>query len=104
MNSPQALAEYADATDVWVCASETLGSRWPYKDYLERGALHVAMVDLSWTGGLTEGRKIASLADTWHIGAHFHQYLHRHPLTIVDKAKEEVLSTDVVVTKFLRLS
>ena len=66
MNSPQALAEFADATDVWVCASETLGSRWPYKDYLERGALHVAMVDLSWSGGLTEGRKIASLADTWH--------------------------------------
>jgi L-alanine-DL-glutamate epimerase-like enolase superfamily enzyme len=24
------------------------------------------MVDLSWAGGLTEGRKIASLADTWH--------------------------------------
>ena len=38
MNSPQALAEYARSTDVWVCASETLGSRWPYKDMLERDA------------------------------------------------------------------
>jgi galactonate dehydratase len=66
MNSPQALAEYARSTDVWVCASETLGSRFPYKEMLERDALHVAMVDLCWTGGLTEGRKIASLADTWH--------------------------------------
>jgi L-alanine-DL-glutamate epimerase-like enolase superfamily enzyme len=65
MNSPQALAEYARSTDVWVCASETLGSRFPYKDMLERDALHVAMVDLCWTGGLTEGRKIAALADTW---------------------------------------
>ncbi|TMH05569.1 MAG: mandelate racemase/muconate lactonizing enzyme family protein [Betaproteobacteria bacterium] len=66
MNSPQALAEYARSTHVWVCASETLGSRWPYKDFLEKDALHVAMVDLCWTGGLTEGRKIASLAETWH--------------------------------------
>jgi L-alanine-DL-glutamate epimerase-like enolase superfamily enzyme len=66
MNSPQALAEYARSTDVWVCASETLGSRWPYKDFLERDALDVAMVDVCWTGGLTEGRKIASLAETWH--------------------------------------
>lgn len=66
MNSPQALAEYARSTNVWVCASETLGSRWPYKDYLDRDALHVAMVDLSWAGGLTEGRKIASLAATYH--------------------------------------
>lgn len=66
MTSPQALAEYARSTDVWVCASETLGSRWPYKDLLERDATHVAMVDLCWTGGLTEGRKIAALAETWH--------------------------------------
>jgi L-alanine-DL-glutamate epimerase-like enolase superfamily enzyme len=65
MTSPQALAEYARSTDVWVCASETLGSRWPYKDLLERDATHVVMVDLCWTGGLTEGRKIAALADTW---------------------------------------
>jgi L-alanine-DL-glutamate epimerase-like enolase superfamily enzyme len=66
ITSPQALGEYADATDVWVCASETLGSRFPYKDMLDRGALDVAMVDICWTGGLTEARKIASLAETWH--------------------------------------
>jgi L-alanine-DL-glutamate epimerase-like enolase superfamily enzyme len=66
MNSAQALAEYAASTDVWVCASETLGSRWPYKDMLERDATHVVMVDLCWTGGLTEGRKIAALAETYH--------------------------------------
>ncbi len=66
MNSPQALAEYARSTNVWVCASETLGSRWPYKDMLERDATHVAMVDICWTGGLTEARKIASLAETFH--------------------------------------
>jgi galactonate dehydratase len=66
MNSPQALAEYARTTNVWVCASETLGSRWPYKEYLDRDAVHVVMADLSWAGGLTEGRKIASMAATYH--------------------------------------
>jgi hypothetical protein len=66
MNSPQALAEYARTTNVWVCASETLGSRWPYKEYLDRDAVHVVMVDLSWAGGLTEGRKIACMAATYH--------------------------------------
>jgi galactonate dehydratase len=66
MNSPQALAEYARSTDVWVCASETLGTRWAYKDYLDRDATHVVMADLCWTGGLTEGRKIAAMADTYH--------------------------------------
>jgi galactonate dehydratase len=66
MNSPQALAEYARSTDVWTCASETLGSRWAYKEYLDRDAAHVVMADLCWTGGLTEGRKIAAMAETYH--------------------------------------
>jgi galactonate dehydratase len=66
MNSPQALAEYAASTTVSVCASETLGSRFPYKDMLDRGAMDIVMVDLCWTGGLTEGRKIAAMAETYH--------------------------------------
>ena len=63
---PEALAELARSTDVWICASETLGSRFPYKDMLDRDAMHVVMADLCWTGGLTEGRKIAALANTYH--------------------------------------
>lgn len=66
MNSPQVLADYAAATTVPVCASETLGSRYPYKDMLDRDAMEIVMVDLCWTGGLTEGRKIAALAETYH--------------------------------------
>ena len=66
MNSSQALAEYARSTHVPVCASETLGSRWAYKEMLDRDAIGVVMVDLCWTGGLTEGRKIASLGETYH--------------------------------------
>jgi galactonate dehydratase len=66
MNSSQALAEYARSTHVPVCASETLGSRWAYKEMLDRDAIGVVMVDLCWTSGLTEGRKIASLAEAHH--------------------------------------
>ena len=66
MNSPQALAELARSTPVWICASETLGSRFPYKDMLDRDAISVVMADLCWTGGLTEGRKIAAMAETYH--------------------------------------
>ena len=36
MNSPQALGDLARSTDVWICASETLGSCFPYKDMLDR--------------------------------------------------------------------
>lgn len=66
MNSPQALAELARSTHVPICASETLGSRFAYKDFMDRDAIGVVMADLCWTGGLTEGRKIAAMAETYH--------------------------------------
>jgi hypothetical protein len=34
---------------------------------LEKGAAHVVMPDLIWTGGLTEGKKIAIMADAYHL-------------------------------------
>ena len=43
----------------WVCASETLAYTHAFRDYLETGAAGVAMLDLSWCGGLSEARKIA---------------------------------------------
>ncbi len=66
MNSPQALAEYARSTPIRVCASETLGSAMPYNEMLRHDAIDVVMVDICWTGGITEARKIAILADIHH--------------------------------------
>jgi len=47
--------------------SERLFTRYGYRGILEAHASHVVMPDLIWTGGLTEGRKIAVLADTFHL-------------------------------------
>lgn len=66
MSSPQALAEYARSTPIRVCASETLGSAAPYNEMLRHDAIDVVMVDICWTGGITEARKIAVLADIHH--------------------------------------
>ena len=66
MDSIDAVAEFASATNVPVCASETLGSRYEHKQILEAGAAGIIMPDLTWCGGITEAKKIASLADTYH--------------------------------------
>ena len=66
MDSIDAVADFAGATNVPVCASETLGARYEHKQILEAGAAGIIMPDLSWCGGLTEAKKIAALADTYH--------------------------------------
>jgi L-alanine-DL-glutamate epimerase-like enolase superfamily enzyme len=67
MDSLSDLRRYAEASEAPICASETLGSRWAFRDLLETGAAGVVMLDLSWCGGLSEARKIASMAEAWHL-------------------------------------
>jgi L-alanine-DL-glutamate epimerase-like enolase superfamily enzyme len=67
MDSLGDLRRYAEASESPICASETLGSRWAFRDLLETGAAGIVMLDLSWCGGLSEARKIAAMAEAWHL-------------------------------------
>lgn len=67
MDSLGDLARYADASAAPVCASETLATRWGFRDLLETGAAGVVMLDIGWCGGLSEARKIATMAEAWHL-------------------------------------
>ena len=67
MDSLSSLKRYAAASRAPLCASETLASRWAYRDLLETDSAGVIMLDLSWCGGLSEARKIASMAEAWHL-------------------------------------
>lgn len=67
MDSLASLRRYAEASPAPISASETLASRWAFRDLLETGAAGVIMLDISWCGGLSEARKIASMAEAWHL-------------------------------------
>lgn len=67
MDSLDLLKQYAVDCEALICASETLSYKWGFKDYLQTGVAGVAMLDLSWCGGLTEARKIAAMADAWQL-------------------------------------
>jgi L-alanine-DL-glutamate epimerase-like enolase superfamily enzyme len=69
MNSLSSLKRYAEISPAPICASETLGTRWAFRDLLETNAAGVIMFDLAWCGGLSEGRKITAMAETWHLPA-----------------------------------
>lgn len=67
MDSLGDLKRYSDASLAPVCASETLATRWRFRDLLQTDAAGVVMLDLSWCGGLSEGKKIATMAEAWHL-------------------------------------
>jgi L-alanine-DL-glutamate epimerase-like enolase superfamily enzyme len=67
MDSLGSLRRYAEASIAPICASETLGSRFAFRDLLETGVAGVVMLDVAWCGGISEARKIASMAEAWHL-------------------------------------
>ena len=67
MDSLSSLKRYSDVSPAPVCASETLSSRWAFRDLLLTDAAGIVMFDLAWCGGLSEARKIASMAEAWHL-------------------------------------
>jgi len=67
MDSLSSLKRYAAASPAPICASETLGSRAAFRDLLETGVAGVVMLDVAWCGGISEARKIAAMAEAWHL-------------------------------------
>jgi galactonate dehydratase len=67
MDSLSSLKRYAEASPAPICASETLGGRAAFRDLLETGVAGVVMLDVAWCGGLSEARKIAAMAEAWHL-------------------------------------
>ncbi len=59
------LAEYARSTSIPVCGSETLGGTYTFRELLAEQAADVIMLDVGWCGGLSEARKIATLAEAY---------------------------------------
>ena len=58
-----ALATFASSTPVPVTLSETLATRWGFREVLARDAAGIVMLDISWCGGISEAKKIATMAE-----------------------------------------
>lgn len=59
----EAAARFAASTVVPVAMGETLAGRASFRSLIEQRAARVIMFDLGWVGGLSEARKIATLAE-----------------------------------------
>ena len=62
MDDLDALADLRRQANVPICASETIGTRWGFRDLFEKHAVDIAMPDITWCGGLGEAKRIATMA------------------------------------------
>ena len=62
-----ALPAIAAQTTIPIATGERLFSRWDFKPVFERGHVDIIQPDLSHAGGITEVKKIASMAEAYDI-------------------------------------
>lgn len=62
-----ALRQVRSEVPVPICVGERLFTRFDFLPVLQEGLADYLMPDVTWTGGITELRKISSLAETFYI-------------------------------------
>jgi L-alanine-DL-glutamate epimerase-like enolase superfamily enzyme len=72
MDHLHSLEEVARATASPIAVGETRGGRADFRYLIEMDALSLIILDLSWCGGLSEARKVAAMAEAWHVPVAFH--------------------------------
>lgn len=60
-------AEVAHAANIPIATGERLFSRWDFKRLLNLGCIDIVQPDLSHAGGITEVKKIASMAEAYDV-------------------------------------
>ncbi len=61
------LADFRNRSAIPVCASETLATRWGFRDLMDLRGVDFVMPDIGWCGGLTEAKKIATMAESYSL-------------------------------------
>ena len=65
-------SELAQSTSIPLCLSERLMTRWQYAPILRERSAKIIMLDVAWTGGISEARRICGMAESEHLPVTFH--------------------------------
>ena len=68
----EALKELSRHTSTPIATGERMYSRWDFKELLSTGYIDILQPDLSHAGGITECRKIATMAEAYDVAIAFH--------------------------------
>jgi L-alanine-DL-glutamate epimerase-like enolase superfamily enzyme len=95
-----ALAELQRSTTIPLLASEYLTTRYEYKPVLEQRAAEIIMIDPTWAGGITESKKIATMAEAYKRPVAMHDCA--GPFTLFAGVHLAINATNAVYQESLR--
>ena len=100
MESLSALLAFRKSTRIPTTASETLSTRWGFREALEQNALSIVMFDIGWVGGVSEARKIAAMAETYQLPVAPHDCV--GPITLMASLHLDLAVPNVYIQEVVR--
>jgi L-alanine-DL-glutamate epimerase-like enolase superfamily enzyme len=67
MDNLDALAQFRKSTNIPTIASENVSTRWSFREMFVKQATDICMFDLGWVGGISEAKRIATMAESFGI-------------------------------------
>jgi L-alanine-DL-glutamate epimerase-like enolase superfamily enzyme len=100
MDNLDALLQFRQSTRISTTASETMSTRWQFREAFEKGALSVVLFDIGWVGGLSEARKIANMAEAYHLPIAPHDCV--GPITLMASVHLDYAVPNVFIQEVVR--
>ncbi len=71
-DNTEAYRAISEHTSIPLAISERWATRFDFRSFVESGMGGIAMYDLTWCGGISEGKKISDMADTHYLPTMMH--------------------------------
>ena len=81
MDNIDTLADFRKQTREPVTASEMVSTRWQFREMFERKGMDICMFDICWVGGISEAKRVASMAEAYNLPAAPHDCV--GPITLM---------------------
>jgi galactonate dehydratase len=101
IDSIQSQAEIAARVSLPVANGERLNTIWEFRELLARGGTQYVRPDLGLAGGLTHGKKIAAIAESYHAAVVTHNFL--GPVLTAASVHLDIAIPNVVTQEYVEM-
>ena len=97
-DNADAMAEVARAINIPVATGERLYTRWEFRPLLEKNAVRIIQPDICHTGGISELRKIATMAESYYVA--FQPHNANGPISTLASLHVDASTPNFIIQEF----
>ena len=100
MDNFDTLAQFKSSTSIPTTASETVTTRWQFREMFEKRAVSICMFDISWVGGLSEAKKVSTMAESYNLPIATHDCV--GPVTLAFSVQLSLNAPNTIIQETVR--